>query len=159
MILFHDLHQFHQDLGNVDILHLHLAVLGHKHAQIVIQTCPVRLAPELADCHNSILDLTDITGGDALDRLLEQGPVMLAHPSHHTHIDPDDLAVPDPQIAGMGIRMEKAVIQNLMNIIVDKFRTDLIQIITVFQELFLVIDLNAIDIFHDKNTPCRITSV
>ena len=76
---------------------------------------------------------------------------MLRQPSHHAHVDPDDLAVPHTKITRMWIGMEKAIYHNLLNKIINELTADLIQIIAVFLKILLIINGKAIDILHHNN--------
>ena len=75
---------------------------------------------------------------------------MLCQAAHHSHIDPDNLPVPDLHVAGMRICMEKPIVHNLLNIVVYQLASDLLQIIALSQQRLLVVNPAAIDIFHYK---------
>ena len=76
---------------------------------------------------------------------------MLCQTAHHSHIDPDDLAIPDLYITGMGICMKEAVIHDLLDIVINQFASDLFQVVSVLNQCIFVIDPESVDVLHDKH--------
>ena len=59
----------------------------------------------------------------------------------------------------MGVCVEKAVVHNLLDKIIYKFAADLIKVIAACEKLFLMVDGNTINVFHNKDAGCGIFSV
>ena len=51
----------------------------------------------------------------------------------------------------MGICVEKAVVHNLLDKIIYKFAADLIKVVAACKKLFLMVDWNTINVFHNKD--------
>ena len=151
LVLLHDLHQILHNLCNINIAKIFRTVFGHQIAYIFKQFALIRLPTEFSDCQNSILDHTDIIQRNTFNGPSDFFPVMLRQTAHHSHINPDDLAVPHTKITRMRIGMEKAIYHNLLNKIINELTADLIQIIAVFLKILLIINGKAIDILHHNN--------
>ena len=75
---------------------------------------------------------------------------MLCQSSHHTHINPDNLSITDLNISGMRISVEEPIIHYLLNIVIYKFASNFFQVISIFEQLILLINTATINIFHDQ---------
>ena len=81
---------------------------------------------------------------------------MLCQSSHHTHINPDNLSITDLNISGMRISVEEPVIHYLLDIVIYKFASDFFQVISIFEQLILLINPATINIFHHQHVNGRI---
>ena len=125
LVFLHDLHQIHHDLRHIDISHIRSTIFLHQIPGYPHRACCESGLPlNLTKSQNCILDLSDIVQWPPLPHawLRSAHGHALREPSHHSHIDPDDLAALDPHIARMGIRMEKAILHHLLDEVVHKFR-------------------------------------
>ena len=151
LILLHDLHQVHHHLCHINISHIRSTVFLHKSADILIKLAGIRLSLKISQSQNRILNLADVVHGNTFYGFADQLTVMLCEPSHHSHVNPDDLSFLDPHISRMGICMEETIFHHLLDKIVHIFRSDLIEIISIRQKICPVIDRKAVNIFHHQN--------
>ena len=159
LIFFHDLHQVHHHFSHINGPHIRSTVFLHKSADILIKLAGIRFAFKLPKSQDCILDLADVVHGNPFNSFCDQLTIVLCKPSHHSHIDPDNLSILDPHVSRMWIRMEKAILHHLFDEIIHIFRSDLIKIITIGQKRSLVIDSKTVNIFHHKNMRRNILTV
>ena len=76
--------------------------------------------------------------------------------AHHSEIQPYDLAVPDPDIAGVRIRLEELVFRPLLDIAADQLRTDFANVVAGGLQTFNILQIDAVNEFHDQHIFCRI---
>ena len=156
LVFLHDLHDLLEELCHVQTAEGSLAIPFQQLPQIFIQLALFGLAPEISQLKNGVLQRADVIERNASDRLPHELAVPFRQPSHHAHIDPDDLTIPDLYISGMGVGMEKTVIQDLLDVIADQLLSDLIQIVSGRQQAFPVVNGKAVNIFHDQYPGRRI---
>ena len=159
LIFLHDLHQIHHDFRHINISHIRSTIFLHQSPDIFIKLTGIRFALKLTKSQNCILDLSDIVHGNPFNGFSNQLTVMLCEPSHHSHIDPDNLSFLDPHISRMGIRMEKSILHDLFDEIIHIFRSNLIKVIAIGQKIGFVIDGKTVNIFHHQNMRRNILSV
>ena len=126
LIVFHDIHKICHNCRHIDFAHIHIAVFHKQAFDVFIELSLVRLFLELANGNYCLQDQTHVIQGNPLYRLSDHLPVMLSQPSHHSHVDPDDLPVAYLHIAGMRIRMEESIVHDLLNIVVNQLAADLL---------------------------------
>ena len=131
LVFLHDLHQIHHDFRHINISHIRSTIFLHQSPDIFIKLTGIRFALKLTKSQNRILDLADVVHGNPFNGFSNQLTVMLCEPSHHSHIDPDNLSFLDPHISRMGIRMEKSILHDLFDEIIHIFRSNLIKVIAI----------------------------
>ena len=159
LIFFHDFHEVHHNLCQINISDIRCPIFLHKFLNILIKSGVIRFSLKFSQCQHCILDFADILKCYAFHGLTDQLPVSLREPAHHSHIDPDYLSALDPYIAGMRICMKKAILDHLPDKIIYELTSDLVQIISILKKLLFVIDCNAVNILHDQYMCCRIFPV
>ena len=82
---------------------------------------------------------------DGPHRLAEQVFVPLAQPAHHSQVEKDDLPLPDAEVPRMGIRVEEAVVDDLLDIIVRQLEADFLQVVAVVRQNVRPIQIEALD--------------
>ena len=150
-VLFHDLKDLREKLNDVDTSHGHFSIAFDQDPQFLVKTSLVHFPIAVAKFQNSVLKGRDIRDGDRPDGFLHQGFVAGGQASHHSHIDPDDLSVMHLDIPGVRVRVEKTILHDLFDIIVDQLPPDFLQVISPAQQVLAVIDGAAADIFHDQH--------
>ena len=150
-IVLHDLHQICHYFRHINLPHLHAAVLHQKSVYILIKLSLIRPGPELSQRHYSLLYKSHITESHPLHSLSDHLPVVLCQTPHHSHINPDNLSIPDLHIAGMGIRMEEPIVHHLFNIVIHQLAADLFQIVALGQQRLLVVNSAPVNKLHHKH--------
>src|SRR5699024_7796398 len=110
LIILHNIHQVSHDFCHIDLPHVHAAVFHEKPVDILIQHSLIRTLFEFPDAEHCLLNQTYIPQSYALHSFSDHLPIMLCEPAHHSHIDPDDLSIPDLYVSRMRVRMEEPVI-------------------------------------------------
>ena len=147
------------DFYDIDFAQICGAVFRHKVSDVCVKAALIGFPLEFSKCQHCILDFSNIIQCHSFDSLPDQLAVTFIQPSHHSHVDPHDLAALDHHISRMGICVEKAVVHNLLDKIIYKFAADLIKVIAACEKLFLMVDGNTINIFHNKDAGCGIFPV
>ena len=152
LVFLHGVHDIHEKFRNIDSQNICLRIPLQNLTEILVQLLPVRFPPaEIRQRENRIFDSCHITAGNTLHGFLQKPPVPICQPPHHSHINPDNFAPANPEIARMRICMEKAVLDDLFDKIIYQLFPDFIQIIAVlFQRLFIH-DRIAVYVLHNKN--------
>ena len=158
-VSFHDFHHSLQCLRYIDLPHGNRTEFFDKVSQIAVELVAVRFSPELSEVQNSIGNHGDVFHSETFNTTDHNLSFPLSQPSHHAHIEPDDFSVPNFDIPGVRIRMEEAVIHDLMNIVVYEFCAYFIKVILFSQKRILVVDRYTVHIFHDKDPGSRILPV
>ena len=159
LVLLHYVHQICKEFYDIDFAKICSAVFRHKVADVCVKTALIGFPLEFSKCQHCILNFSNVIQCHPFDSLPDQLPVTIIQPSHHSHVDPHDLASLDHHISRMGICVEKAVVHNLLDKIIYKFAADLIKVIAACEKLFLMVDGNTINVFHNKDAGCGIFSV
>ena len=151
-VFLHGIHDIHEKFRDINSQNIRLRIPLQNLTEILVQLFPIRFSPaEISQRENRVLDSCHITAGNTLHGFLQKPPVLIGQPPHHSHINPDNFASANPEIARMGICMEKAVLDNLFDKIIYQFFPDFIQVIAVlFQRLFIH-DRIAVYVLHDKD--------
>ena len=150
-VLVHDLGHVLHHLRQIHGAQVGGGVLFQQILHIPVQPVLVRLLAELAQPQHRIPAGVHVAPGHAGNGLADQLPLPVAEGAHHAHIQPDDLAVPHPQVAGVRIGMEESVVHDLLDVIVRQLGPDLAQIVACGGQLVLLCDACAVDALHHQH--------
>ena len=151
LIFLHDIHEILKDFCHVNASHICSAILCHQSPDVLIKLALIWLSAKFSKRQHSILDHADVIKGNTFHSLCNLLPVALCKPSHHPHVDPDNLTVPDPYISRVWISMEKAVVHDLLDEIIHIFASYFIHVIAGFQQMFFIINGVTVNILHHNN--------
>ena len=151
-MLVRQVRNFFQQRGQIQIVQvLDVHILVEHRVRVGHQLVPVRLGRCRAHGHNGVDHFVKIPVNQRQDQVLEHIHIRVGDPPDHTEIDPDRLSVADHQIALMGVGMERAHIQHLVNVVVKDHGTDLFRIIAVLDQPVLLGDGIAVHKRHRKD--------
>ena len=85
---------------------------------------------------------------------LDKLGVGLGQRAHHAEIKPDYAPIPDMDIAGVRIGVEKSILCKLLYIVIYELRADLLHIVALLLHRSLICQLKAADVFHDEDMLC-----
>ena len=158
-VLFHDLQDLHKEVHDINTAQGHLPISFDQSAQFRVQTAVVYFARRLAQLDHGALESGNIAHGDGSHSAFHQILVSGGKSPHHSHVDPDDLTLVDLNVPRVRVSMEETVFHDLLDVVVDQFAADLLQIISPAEKMFSVIDGTAADILHDEDTAGSVFTV
>ena len=151
LIFLHHFHKIHHHFCNIDLSHIQGPILRHQFTDIFIQYALIWFLFKFTQCHDCFLDHADIIFCNAADCFSDQFFIPFGQSSHHSHIDPYNLAILDLYISRVGICMKETVFHHLFDIIIDQLDPDLFQIVSACQKFLFIIDRRPFDVFHDQH--------
>ena len=76
--------------------------------------------------------------------------VAVSQPAHHTEVEPNDAPVSHPDVAGMGVCMEKSILDDLLDVVLAKLPAERIHVVTALPQPLEIVDAQALDVLHDE---------
>ena len=101
----------------------------------------------------------DIVFQDRVHAVMQTLRFLVGQFTHHPEIQPYDLAVPDPDIAGVRIRLEELVFRPLLDITADQFRTDFTNVVAGGFQTLDILQIDAVNEFHDQHIFCGVLMI
>ena len=149
-----NVHHLAQHLTQMQILQIAAAVAVHKNADILVQLIVIDLGFQNPQRHDGVFQLINILAGNGQHGRSENLAVSAGQHTHHAKIEPDNFSAADHNVPLMRIGMEKAVVQNLFDVVLRQLFTNLSQRVASRTQLIQMIDRNTGNILHDQNRGC-----
>ena len=108
----------------------------------------------LADVQDGVGKAYIVVAEYRLHAHLDKLRIGLGQRSHHAKVKPDYAPIPDMDIAGVRIGVEKSILCKLLYIVIYELRADLLHIVALLLHRSLICQLKAADVFHDEDMLC-----
>ena len=143
--------EFFQQVSQVHGSEIHTQVAADDVVQVGVELGVVDWIFWGSESEERVFQGVDVVLQDRHDRVFQDVFHPFGQAAGHAEIQPGDFSVFDPQVARMGVCMEKSVFQDLFAVVLCRFLSDLGVVIAQRPEFFQTVDLQASDIAHGQD--------
>ena len=134
-MLVRQVHDLFQQRGQIQLVQVgDVHVLVEHYVRVRHQLVAVGLGRGRAHAHDGIDQRVQIPLDQGQYQRLQQVHVRVGNAADHAEVDPDGLAVADHDVALVGVAVERAHVQHLVDVIVQDHRSDLLRVIALLDQ-------------------------
>ncbi|CDC84434.1 unknown [Erysipelotrichaceae bacterium CAG:64] len=143
-------------IPQIDLIQVHMDIFLHEDFHIVIKQRVINPAVVNSQRQDDIDHQLGIIASNGLYCLFHKVLVAALQGSHHAKINPDDLSIPYAKISRMRVSVEKAVVHDLLDVVLCQLGGNFPKVIAAFLQCFAIVNDNAVNVFHDQHPAGRV---
>ena len=146
-----DVHDLARQDAHPELAEIKRTVLREERVDVLIERRVIDVAARHAEREHGRLHLKRIMIRECDDSLADGRAVAIRKATHHAEVEPDDATIPHPDVAGVRVGMEEAVVDNLLDVILAEPLPKHGHIDAARAQAVEIINRHTVDVFHDED--------
>ena len=151
--------EFFQQVSQIHGPEIHAQIPADDVVQVGVELGVVDWVFWGSESEEGVFQGVDVVLQDRHDRVFQDVFHPFGQAAGHAEVQPGDFSVFDPQVARMGVGMEKSVFQDLFAVVLCRLLSDLGVVVAQRPEFFQTVDLQTADVAHGQDLGCGVFPV